>query len=235
MIYENRNRILRNDHVLTFVIFYSFLELLTILFDMNAKIFSVLFTMFAGLGYSQTVVVFVANQPLQFTVDAGPDQDYIQGMTLGVSPIATGGGNNYVYSWSPAELLLDPTTANPIVLELNSDITFEIQVTDLSSGCSKTDQVFVTLSNQLNDFSDITVGIYPNPTLGSMQLHSSVLVETIVIRSLSGSILQIINKVNSHYVSLDLTPFSEGFYFADVTFSTGDRQTFKLCRIISAH
>lgn len=184
---------------------------------------------------AQNIALFTVDQPAQFVVDAGADQDYMVGLVIGGVPTATGGGANYTFSWEPASSVSDPTLANPTVISLSGDQTFTVTVTDVASGCVKTDEVLVEINNAISRTELSETQLFPNPTSGMIQLASSEIMEQVSIRSISGSTLLQIDKLLSKQTTIDLTRFSEGFYFVDVTFSNGHTQTFKLCRASSAY
>ena len=61
---------------------------------------------------------------------------------------------NYSYSWQPADLLNNATTANPTVIAL-TDQTFYVNIT-APSGCTITDSVNLKVSGSLPDFNLLT-------------------------------------------------------------------------------
>lgn len=81
-------------------------------------------------------------------VDAGADQEICLGATiqLGGSPTASGGSGpaNYEYRWTPAAGLNDATASNPNATP-TSTVIYTVDVTDLVTGCTATDQVRVDI------------------------------------------------------------------------------------------
>ena len=80
------------------------------------------------------------------SVDAGADQEICLGATveLGGAPTATGGSTNYDYRWTPAAGLDNPFDANPDATP-TSTIIYTVEVTDVATGCTATDQVRVDI------------------------------------------------------------------------------------------
>lgn len=79
------------------------------------------------------------------TVNAGPDQTIFNGWTAALEGTASGGSGNYSYQWTPANLVVNPTSLQTNTLPLNSSKTFTLSVTDNSGGCVSEDQVVITV------------------------------------------------------------------------------------------
>ncbi|MDG1331808.1 MAG: gliding motility-associated C-terminal domain-containing protein [Crocinitomicaceae bacterium] len=71
---------------------------------------------------------------------AGPDTSLCAGGSVEVGESLTSG---YLYSWSPAGLVDDPTNPHPIAT-YTTDTTLIVTVTDTWTGCTKTDTVVLT-------------------------------------------------------------------------------------------
>ncbi|MGB1316779.1 MAG: PKD domain-containing protein, partial [Flavobacteriales bacterium] len=56
--------------------------------------------------------------------------------------VISGGSGNYTYSWSPAALMNDPTSANPI-MTASANTWVDVVLTDTQQGCSVSDSMFV--------------------------------------------------------------------------------------------
>ncbi len=93
-------------------------------------------------------------QAQQLTVDAGPDKvtDIGLPVQIGGSPTAGGGVPPYVYSWSPAAGLDDPTAANPFAT-VNAEMTYRVTVTD-AEGATASDETTVRVRVWLYAISD---------------------------------------------------------------------------------
>lgn len=76
-------------------------------------------------------------------VVAGPDQTIAQGSSTTLESMVYNGSGTYSYSWQPAELLLNPTSAMPQTTDLFTSRLFTVQVTDVVSGCNAQDQTIV--------------------------------------------------------------------------------------------
>lgn len=73
----------------------------------------------------------------------------VQGVCTGFNtPIYVTATNGSTYSWSPAELLNDPSSPNPSTEPLTQDTWFYVTITDTNS-CTLTDSVFVRVYPQI--------------------------------------------------------------------------------------
>lgn len=85
-----------------------------------------------------------------------PGRDEIQvpfGTKVRLSAEATGGGRQYVYDWSPVEMLErhDSTDAAVATLRLYEDCDAGLAIRDLVTGCSDTLRVRISLSDEIGD------------------------------------------------------------------------------------
>jgi hypothetical protein len=78
-------------------------------------------------------------------VYAGMDIDIPYAGTAQLNGTASGGSGNYVYSWTPADLLNNPSIPNPTTVSLTSSTLFYLQVTDLGTSCYGRDTVLVNV------------------------------------------------------------------------------------------
>ena len=94
------------------------------------------------------------------TADAGTDKSLpgcsVTGVTIGATPVASGGLAPYHYSWTPSAGLSSSTASNPTVSGIGSSTTYTVVVTD-SNGCSASDAVLVTVTS-----SSLAVNIVPS-------------------------------------------------------------------------
>ncbi|NVO20837.1 MAG: gliding motility-associated C-terminal domain-containing protein, partial [Bacteroidetes bacterium] len=79
--------------------------------------------------------------------NAGVDQTIPTGASTMLDGSATEGSGFYAWSWQPENLLINATVKNPETEALNSSQTFTLTVLDLSTGCSSSDEVMITLGN----------------------------------------------------------------------------------------
>ncbi len=95
-------------------------------------------------GCEQTDEVTITISP-EMTADAGDPADICSGesVTLGGSPVVTGGTGPYTYSWTPTAGLSDPTSPNPEASPSGTE-TYSLTVTD-AYGCVATDIVTITI------------------------------------------------------------------------------------------
>lgn len=86
----------------------------------------------------------------ELEADAGADQTIYQGTGTQLTGSVTGGSGFYAWSWQPADLLVDPSVSNPVTLPLSTATTFTLTVMDLSTGCTDTDDMTVSIGTGSN-------------------------------------------------------------------------------------
>ncbi|GAB4277888.1 MAG: hypothetical protein Kow0068_01230 [Marinilabiliales bacterium] len=79
-------------------------------------------------------------------VDAGTDQSIPNGTTTTLDATVSGGSGTYIYSWSPADSLVNASIEDPTTVNLYSTNVFTLTVTDATTGCQATDNVTVTVT-----------------------------------------------------------------------------------------
>lgn len=100
--------------------------------------FTICMVFFQQTGYSQCTGTF--------TVNAGPDATLCPGsagITLGGTPIVTGGTAPYTYSWAPAAGLSCTNCPNPVATG-STTTTYTLTVSDQGNNCTGSDQVTIT-------------------------------------------------------------------------------------------
>ena len=134
---------------------------------MKKRIFFLTFLLSAmGLsGYSQNPVILTVVQPPPLQADAGIDVQINSGesVAIGGNPSALEGHGAYIYLWSPADGLDDPTIANPLASP-EVTTTYLVTVTD-SLNCSSVDEVTVTVGASAIETNSVgfRINCYPNP------------------------------------------------------------------------
>ncbi|MBW6459254.1 MAG: choice-of-anchor L domain-containing protein, partial [Bacteroidales bacterium] len=78
--------------------------------------------------------------------NAGQDLSIPHGTDTQLQGSASQGSGEFTYSWSPADMLIDPTSATPTTVQMEQTTQFTLIVTDLAGGCQDIDQMmlFVT-------------------------------------------------------------------------------------------
>jgi len=84
------------------------------------------------LFYIFCIICFFNQLSAQLTANAGPGKVacYNGSVVIGGSPSATGGTPPYKYQWQPSTFLSSSTVSNPTVLNITSDISYTLTVTD---------------------------------------------------------------------------------------------------------
>jgi len=123
-------------------------------------------------GSSNTSSLNVTAFPLP-VANAGPDQVIGYGAATVLTGSATGGSGNYSWHWEPAAMLINPNVQNPTTINLTSSVQFTLTATDISSGCSGSDQVLVTVTG-----GPLSIGVTgnPNPDCEGQGVHLLALV-----------------------------------------------------------
>lgn len=142
-----------------------------------AGTYNVTLTTYTGaMGCPQSIIipVDVYNAP---TVNAGTDQTIPNGWYTQLDGNISGGSGQYIYSWSPAGMLVDATVEDPQTVQLSADQDFTLTTTDINSGCVSSDivTVFVTgnpftssvTATPMSICSGETVDLTANPSGGS--------------------------------------------------------------------
>ncbi|MDD3875359.1 MAG: T9SS type A sorting domain-containing protein [Bacteroidales bacterium] len=101
-------------------------------------------TNFCGAGpASPPLSVHVDSLPL---VNAGLDTQTPNGSSVTLSGSASGGSGVFSYAWSPSTFFNTPSSPTATTIPLNSSQLFTLSATDLTTGCSNSDQVQVIVT-----------------------------------------------------------------------------------------
>ena len=73
-------------------------------------------------------------------------QNIPNGTSTTLNGTASGGSGSYLYSWSPADSLIDATIEDPTTVNLYTSNIFTLLVTDSVTGCNDSDQVAVIVT-----------------------------------------------------------------------------------------
>ena len=190
-------------------------------------------TLFCIEMQGQVVVQFTVQQPPEFVVEGGADTTYTVGLTLGGAPTATGGGGSYDYQWEPAIWLVDPSAANPVVLPLSGNTAFTLTVTDLATGCVKTDDVLVAADITTDlDGAGASSGIrvFPNPASDQVHVRCASGVGMCNVFSLDGALVRSQHGGYDQACVLDLGSLESGLYFVSITTADGRSLITRLCK-----
>ena len=178
---------------------------------------------FTMTGLAQDPVILTVTQSEPLMADAGTDTQIAFGesVTLGGTPSASMGYENYIYLWSPAEGLDDPTLPNPTASPAETT-TYLLTVTD-ANNCSATDEVMVTVgaSGIEGITSGLKVNCYPNPVEDELIIELTGAASDLTIRLISplGQELMLIeSRSGSQAVSESITMkgLPAGLYFIQV-------------------
>ncbi len=176
-----------------------------------------------GLIHSVTLIgqmiTLNTNQASLLVANAGVDKTLAVGhsVVLGGIPAAANGYGSYLYLWSPATGLDDPTKANPTA-NPSLTTTYVLTVTD-AKNCSVQDDVIVTV--QTTGISDeaesLDFKVYPNPSYGNLSLEINGVSGQINLRIVNsiGLVVHEINQESGTYFheELDTRNFPKGCYF----------------------
>jgi len=104
--------------------------------------------------------------------NAGADQVVAFNGTTILNGSATGGSGLYGWSWQPSELLVNASVASTVTNPITETTTFILTVLDMTSGCTSTDEMIVTLTGN-------------NPPVAIDDYDTTSIDEPIVIRILA--------------------------------------------------
>jgi len=96
-----------------------------------------------GCSGSTSFAITVNDNPV---ANAGTDQSIPYGTSTTLDGSATGGDGNYVYSWTPINMVIDPSDPNTETVDLTVPQTFVLEVTDGNACVSNTDDVFIDVT-----------------------------------------------------------------------------------------
>jgi hypothetical protein len=89
-----------------------------------------------------------------------PDlQTVATGQSAQLSALVSGGSGNFLFSWEPAALVVNPQSLSTSTLPLSQSTAFILTVTDAVTGCEKAVQSFVIVTN-----STLSLEIYAEET-----------------------------------------------------------------------
>lgn len=152
----------------------------------------------AQAGFGQDPVVLTVAQSPPLLADAGLDTRIDKGtsVTIGGVPSASLGYGQYVYLWTPADGLDDPTLANPSATP-GTTTTYLLTVTD-ALNCTASDEVTVSVdaSGVENFPSGLKVICYPNPVEDHLRIEMGGITSDLVIRLVSPLGKELVVKVS---------------------------------------
>ncbi len=109
------------------------------------------------------------NAPL---VSAGNDTTIANGVIITLHGAVTGGASPYTYLWEPAGMLVNPTIAQPVTINMGASVNFILNVTD-NAGCHGTSDVLVTVVGG-------PLGVTATASPGTICVGSSALLDAMV-------------------------------------------------------
>jgi PKD repeat protein len=133
-------------------------------------------------------------------------------------------------AYNPSANFTIPTTG----IVLNTYLRMRVSSDELGAtldGCSnhlrgQTEDYGVYIENNLkiNEHSLFNVSVYPNPTEGLFSVKSDELIKDIKVYSIIGQTIFSSNNLNAYVVNnLDLSNFTSGQYFIEITDQNGNR------------
>ncbi len=103
-------------------------------------------------------------------VNAGTDKSIPNGTSTTINATVTGSGP-FAYSWSPSSKLINASIKDPTTVNLDTTTVFALTATSLTTSCSNTDEVTITISGvPLNSAPTANPGTICAGT--SIQLHA---------------------------------------------------------------
>lgn len=180
-----------------------------------------------GPGAASIIPVTVTPAPF---ADAGADFTITAGNSASLTG-SSGGSTGVSYYWTPANMFIDPNVKNPQTVVLSATSTFTLEVHDITTLCSVTDQVVVTVNAIVTDITDIQdqdnnrdisagdILIFPNPATDHFTIrliNSALYIESYTITTKNGT--QVRNSktadcVNGSDIQVNTAGLTPGLYF----------------------
>ena len=117
--------------------------------------YTVVVTNNLGFSVSDNITVTFVPAPI---ANAGPDSTIAYQTAITLQGSEASGTGPFIYSWTPANLLVDANVQNPTTISLNNSAIFTLTITDSITGCFGTDQVTIYISG-----GPLTVQISADP------------------------------------------------------------------------
>lgn len=146
------------------------------------------------------------------TVTANAEQDTIcLNESLNLSVEVYGGTGDYTYSWTPAELLDDAESQNPVATPTEAgEVTFTVTVDDGLETVEASVTVFVKDCISVEENILNNVSIYPNPAEDFIMINSEN-VEFAEVIDIYGRVITA-SEINGE-TRIDMSNFANGIYY----------------------
>ena len=102
---------------------------------------------------TDSITITVNSLPV---VHAGEDTSIVVNTTASLRGTVTGGSGSYLYSWSPADSVINSFIYNPTTKQLKKSNIFTLTATDYQTGCEGSDNVFVNITGSRLDVDVFT-------------------------------------------------------------------------------
>ncbi len=165
-------------------------------------------------GWAAHVHCLGVSNPLEATAYASHEQISLSGTnTLHVS--ATGGSEEYTYSWSPADNLDDATSQNPVFNPTEAgEFTYTVTVSDGTDTASASVTFTVIDDTNVDELGSENVMVYPNPASSVINikgLNGFANLEVKVV-NLQGQVVMVVD--NS--LEINVKDIEAGIYFLNI-------------------
>lgn len=146
------------------------------------------------------------------SVTANAEQDSIcLNESLNLSVEVYGGTGDYTYSWTPAELLDDAESQNPVATPTEAgEVTFTVTVDDGLETVEASVTVFVKDCTSIEENHFNNVSIYPNPAEDFIMINSEN-VEFAEVIDIYGRVITT-SEINGE-TRIDMSNFANGIYY----------------------
>ena len=152
--------------------------------------------------------------PLEVVAYAANDTILIN-QTNTLNALATGGTENYTYSWSPATNLNDATAQNPLFTPTEAgDFTYTVTVSDGNETVTASVSFTVIDNTDVNEIAAQNVKVYPNPASSVINIegidnYNNLDVKIVNVQG------QVVKEV-SNALEINVSDVESGIYFIKI-------------------
>lgn len=175
---------------------------------------------------AQTYISFPYISPELPMLVAGNDTAVSIGASWNMQAAISGGAGGFTYSWSPASMFDNPTSASPTIT-VTGPATITLTLTD-AGNCEVESSFEVSINTGLNHLDAVMLKLYPNPNLGLFSIEYLPKESTTIgveVYAIDGKLVHSQQEVNYNgKIDLDLRFLAGQMYLLKLSY--GEEQQF---------